>query len=148
MSRILDKLGEFDDTLTVGELKQKLKAQLEAVSKEESETVDKVKSDFKGVYLKFIDEEALYGRTLEVYYIEEIFGSERTDRWELIYHVKGTRIGFSQRDISIRILRERSTYDTFSEEDLRNMEVITKEQFDVYKFRHDMIDNQLTDLIK
>lgn len=148
MSRILDKLGEFDDTLTVGELIRKLEAEQKTEKEKEVATIGKVKADFKDVYLKLLDESGLFGRTLEVYHIEEIFGSERTDRWELIYHIKGTKMSFSKGDISNRSFNERATYDTFSEEELRGMEVITKEQFEDYEFRHNMIVKQLGDLIE
>ena len=64
--RLLEKLREYDDSVTVGQLITKLKGEQELAEQEELELENYVKSEFESTYLKFIDEDSIYGRELIV----------------------------------------------------------------------------------
>lgn len=128
MSRLLKMLEEFDDNVTVGQAISKLKQDEISAKQKETEEIDKVKEDFSNTYLKELDEHSLFGRTLNIYHLKDYVRSERTTDWSLIYYFEGSKISFSKGDIH----RGDFCSNSFSEEDLRDMTKITKEEFEEY----------------
>ena len=98
------------------------------------------------MYLKRIEDCNLFGKTLEIYHIEEITDSTKCTDYSLSYFVRGTKIAFSSQDINFRKLQEDTT-DAFSEEDLRQMTSITEDGYYYYKTKYNEIRRQLDNLI-
>ena len=147
MSRLLKLLEQFDDNVTVGQAISKLKQDEISAKQKETEEIDKVKKDFKDVYLKRIYDCDLFGETLQVFHILEIPGYARDTNCNLYYFVTGSRISFSPQDINFRGLQERTT-DTFSEGELRKMKVISREEYGDCCKQYNHIKSILFDLIK
>ncbi len=147
MSRLLKLLEQFDDNVTVGQAISKLKQDEISAKQKETEEIDKVKKDFKDVYLKRIYDCDLFGETLQVFHMLEVPGYARDINCNLYYFVTRSRISFSPQDINFRGLQERTT-DTFSEGELRKMKVISREEFDEYSWIYNDICRRLTELIK
>jgi len=136
-------LEKYDENLTLAEFKQVIKHKEEAIKNKEEETFSSIKNEFKNICLKRFYKCPIYGKTLEVYHIEELTHKERTDQWSLIYTVVGTKLSFSRRDVNYRSLIN----EKFSEKDLRAMEVICELEHKSYMSKYDKISKQLEKLI-
>lgn len=147
MSRLLKMLEQFDDNVTVGQVISKLKQDEISAKEKETEKINKVKEDFKNVYLKRIYDCDLFGETLEVYHIEEIIAHTICTDYNLVYYIKGSKIMFSHQDIIYRKLGEDTT-DTFSEEELRGMTKIAVYDYKKYKAKYSQLANELKNLIR
>ena len=147
MSRLLKMLEQFDDNVTVGQAISKLKQDEISAKQKETGEIDKVKKDFKNVYLKRIYDCDLFGETLQVFHIIEITGYAKSYDCNSFYFVTGSRLAFSPQDINFRKLQENTT-DTFSEEELREMTKITVYEYRKYKAKYNVLTNELKNLIK
>lgn len=147
MSRMLDYIAKYGENLTIAQLREAIKQDGISAKQKETEEIDKVKKDFKDVYLKRIYDCDLFGETLQVFHILEIPGYARDTNCSLYYFVTGSRLAFSPQDINFRKLQENTT-DTFSEEELREMTKITVYEYRKYKAKYNVLTNELKNLIK
>ena len=147
--RILDKLKTYDSSMTVDEVIKDIETKQINFEKLDEEMFTKLKDDFNDSYLVRTNNERLFGKTLEVYYIEKIIGKERTTDWEWIYRFIGRRISFSVRDLVIVDITEKDSFGSkFNITELREMKKITKEEFDTYVGKYKSITNELKELLK
>jgi hypothetical protein len=145
---MLEQLKEYDDNLSVGQLKKKIIADQEATRKEENTTYERVKNDFSNTYLKRVNQESLFGKQLEVYHIDTITDKTRTEDWNFVFFVKGSRVSFSARDLNFTHIKGDRTYETFSEDSLNKMEKITQEEYQYYLNKYTEITSNLKTLIR
>ena len=61
MSRLLDKLKEYDESYTVADLIKELEKDENSAKEKETQEIEKVKSEFENTYLKYLDKKSLYG---------------------------------------------------------------------------------------
>lgn len=147
MSRILEYISKYDENLTIAQFKEAIELEQISAKQIETEEIDTVKKEFKDVYLKRVYDCDLFGKTLEVYHIEEITDSTKCTDYSLAYFVRGTKIAFSPQDINFRKLKEKNTSDTFSGEELISMQKIFKEDFHSYLQKFNEISNELINLV-
>ena len=147
MSRILEYIAKYDESLTIAQLKKSIELEQLSALKRETEEVNNIIVDFTDVYLKEIDEDSIFGKTLNIYYIKDFVKKERTDRWDLIYYFEGTKISFSKRDVSKRAFNPDLCGDSFNEKELRQMKIITKEEYNKYNWEYEGIIKKLNHLI-
>lgn len=147
MSRILDYIAKYDENLTIAQLKEAIKQDEISAKEKETAEIDKVKEDFKDVYLKRMYDCDLFGETLQVFHMLEITGCAKSYDCKSFYFATGSRIAFSQQDINFRKLQENTT-DTFSEEELRAMIKISIYDYKKYKAKYNEISNELKNLTK
>ena len=146
--RILQRLKEYDGSITVNELIEQIENEQTLKDIKRQQEAERVKNNFEGVYLKRFIQCPMFGRTLKVYHIKKIGDNELTTDWELIYHVEGNKISFSKRDITYRKLSSDSSLDTFSEQDLNEMTKITGEEYNLYMNQYQQIESKLEKLIR
>jgi hypothetical protein len=147
MSRILNFLAKYDDTLTIHQLKEAIKAGEISAEKIETEKINKIKQEFQNTYLKVIDEDCLFGMSLHVYEIKELIRTERDTEWDIIYYFSGNKITFNEKNIFYNVFNPERCGDSLNESELRNMVVITKEEYNKYKNKHISISQELYNLI-
>lgn len=99
MSRILDYIAKYDETLTIAQLRNAIKEERKSHKTKETEEINSVKDDFSNTYLKVIDEHTLFGKTLNIYSLKNYIRSERTTDWDLIYYFEGSKISFFQKEV-------------------------------------------------
>ena len=99
------------------------------------------------MYLKEIDEDSIFGRTLNVYHLKDLVREKKNDRWEFIYYFEVNIISFSKRDLNRRDFNPDRCGDSFSEKDLRQMKAITKEEYNKYGWEYEQIIKKLQHLI-
>lgn len=148
MSRILDYIAKYDETLTIAQLKNAIEKEEILAKQKETEEINSVIEDFSNTYLKIIDEDNIFGKTLHIYNLKNYVRSERTTDWDLIYYFEGSKIDFSKRDLGTRDFNPKRCGDSFGEKELRQMTIITKEEYDKYKWHYNEISKKLTDLIR
>lgn len=148
MSRFLKILEEFDDNVTVGQVIKKIKRDLAENTKEEESAFQRIREEYKDSYLKFLDADALFGRTLSVYHIEEVTAKERDTDWELCYTVKGKKVEFTNREVFELNMNGTDVYHSFSEMQLKELTKITEKDFKDYVFEYDRIKNKLAKIIE
>jgi hypothetical protein len=146
--RLIEKLKQYEPSLTVEELIEKVENEYKEAIAEEEHDFHRIAEEFKGTYLRRIDKEALFGETLEVYYIKNITNKARTTDWKLTYYVEGDKIAFAARDLYTRKLSGKDVSDTFSEEELKGMEVISEKEYYQYVNEYDNISYLLKSLVK
>ena len=147
MSRILDYIAKYDENLTIAQLKQAIELDKRIADQKEIDDVNQIKQEFANTYLKVIDEERMFGKTLNVYHIKEIVRTERCSDWSLIYYAKGSKISFSEREAYSRAFKPNTTHDSFSKEELREMTKITKQEYDEYIHQYSTIKTMLTNIV-
>lgn len=148
MSRLLKMLEQFDDNVTVGQVISKLKQDEISAKQKETEEIDKVEKDFKDVHLKRIYDCDLFGETLQVFHILEIVDTGKDTNYETFYSFKGSKISFEYNGINFQEIDGDNVYHSFSEKQLREMKVISKEEYNAYNNHYSYIKTKLTDLIK
>ena len=148
MSRILEVIAKYDESLTIAELKKAIEADKRIADQKEIDDLNQIKEEFSNTYLKVIDEERMFGKTLNVYHIKEIVRTERCSDWSLVYYAKGSKISFSEREAYSRAFKPNTTHDSFSEEDLRAMTKITEQEYDEYVHQYSRIKTMLTEIVK
>jgi len=147
MSRILEYLEKYDENLTVAQLKEAIQIAKAVETQKEKDDLNQLKEEFANTYLKVIDKEHMFGKTLNVYHIKEIVRTERCSDWSLVYYAKGSKISFSEREAYSRAFKPNTTQDSFSKEELREMTKITKQEYDEYVHQYSTIKTMLTDIV-
>lgn len=147
MNRILEYLEKYDENLTIAKLKEAIQVAKAVEDQKEKDDLNQIKQEFANTYLKIVDEEHMFGKTLNVYHIEKITRTERSTDWSLYYHVKGTKVSFSERDTYCRTLNPKKDSFGFSEEELKEMTKITKQEYDEYMHQYSTIKTMLTNIV-
>ncbi len=147
MRDIIRELNKYDDSLTVKELKIKIKNDSDLLKKNKKIHFKNIQNEFKNVYLKRHTEN-LFGAALELIYIQEITSYEYSDEYKLIYTFKGDKISFSSRDIYFKNIYGDNSYEKLSERELPKLEKITIEEYNEYLTKYNTISIMLNDLIK
>ena len=147
MSRILEIIAKYDQNLTIAQLREAIENDRRIADQKEVDDLNQIKEEFANTYLKFLDEDSMFGKTLNVYLIEKIVRTERCSDWSLIYHVKGYKLSFSERETYGRAFKPKTTYDSFSKEQLREMTKITQEEYDEYMHQYSRIKTMLTEIV-
>lgn len=147
MSRILDYIAKYDENLTIAQLKKAIELEQVEVKEREIENTSCIKLDFTDVYLKEVDDDSLFGIKLNIYHLKNYIRNEKTIDYTLVYYFDGNVISFSGKDFNYRIFDGSRSYDSFSEKDLRQMQFITKEEYDKYGWEYEQIIKKLQHLI-
>lgn len=147
MSRILDYISKYDENLTIAQLKKAIESDKRIADQKEIDDFNEIKQEFANTYLKFLDEEYVLGKTLKIYHIKEIVRTERCTDWSLVYYARGSKTSFSEREAYSRVFKPNTTYDSFSEEELREMTKITKQEYDEYMHQYSTIKTMLTEIV-
>ena len=148
MSRILKYISKYDETLTIAQLKKAIGLEQISAKQKETEKINTIKNDFSNTYLKELYEHSLFGKTLNIYCLKDYVRSERTTDWNLVYYFEGAKISFSKREIHKGDFNPNSCSNSFNKEELRQMTVITKEEYDKYNWHYNEISKKLDDLIR
>lgn len=148
MSRLLKMLEEFDDNVTVGQVIKKIREDQKEKDLEEEYIFDALKEEYNDSYLKVIEQDGLFGRTLSVHHIQEITSKERTTDWELIFNIKGRRFQFTPNEVFGADVDEERAYSSFSAQGLKAMTKITEKDFNDYVFKYKEIKDKLAKIIE
>jgi len=148
MSRLLDFIAKYDENLTIAELKKAIESDKRIAEEKEIDNLNQIKQEFANTYLKFLDEGYVLGKTLNIYHIKEIVRTERCTDWSLVYYAKGSKTSFSEREAYSRAFKPNTTHDSFSEEELKEMTKITKQEYDEYVHQHATIKTMLSEIVK
>ena len=148
MSRILEYLEKYDESLTVAQLKEAIQIAKAVEDQKEIDDLNQIKQEFANTYLKFLDKEHVFGKTLNIYHIKEIVRTERCADWSLVYYAKGSKISFSEREAYSRAFKPNTTHDSFSEEELRAMTKITEQEYNEYVHQYSRIKTMLSEIVK
>lgn len=140
MERLLHKLNQYPDNLTIAELKAQLDLESRKLELEEEKIVTSVKEKVEGKYFKFNDE-SIFGESLEVIYVDKVVSYERTSDWDLLYKIEGTNISFESRHL-FYIERESS----YTEERFDSMVEITEIEYKTYYDKYLELHGILTNL--
>ncbi len=148
MSRILEVLKKQDPTKTVGELIDELdKAKKEAKLKEDEE-FSKVNLFFKDSYLKYYDDDGIFGPTLHILRIVEVTDRHRCEDWSFHYGFKGHKMSFSGRDINLREFIEGRVDQTYSFDKLKKMTRITHDEYMEFRMAYEEISDTLETILE
>ena len=71
MNRKLTFLAKYDENLTIAQLKQAVVEEERKSAEKEQEEIQEVKDEFENTYVKYIDEDGLFGETLNVIHFKD-----------------------------------------------------------------------------
>lgn len=148
MSRLLDKLKEYDESYTVADLIKELEKDENSAKEKEAQEIEKVKSEFENTYLKYLDKKSLYGIELIIVELKSFVRKERTTDWSLTYYFEGSEMSFSKRSFYCNTFNPKNCSNSFSAEKLRGMEKITKEEYEKYRTAYLNLEADLIHLIQ
>ena len=148
MSRLIEKLKQYESSLTINEVIKKLENEEQDRIKIEEDEFKLVKELYKNVYLKRIDEKSIFGKKLEVFNILDVVKKSKTTDWENVYYVKATKISFSDRMVGIHDMNGEDANCSFSTKELSKMSQITENKYMEYLKEYNTITNRLKSLIK
>jgi hypothetical protein len=145
--RMMEKY-QGDKTISIEELYNKFKSEIEENKKAEEENDNKVISEFSNSYLKLFTEEGMFGRSeLEVLKIDSLKVESYTDNWDRTYLVKGTKISVGICGVTVREF-DTSVHSTFTEPQLIEYSKISKEEFESFLEEANSISDRINALIK
>lgn len=128
----LDK-AEYDlySDITLRELQSQFISDIKKVDEKEAKADEKLKNEFKDVYIKKYSDDSPFGKELEVFHIKSIeFETYCTD-YKKHYKINGTRISFNGINGNVRELSS-NAHDLMSAKELRACTVINRKDYDLY----------------
>jgi len=146
MKKYID-LSKYDDKYTIAQLKKAIEADEKLAKEKEDKGLQKIKEKYQNTYLKYIDEDNIFGKTLNVVHLKEYVRSERTTDWELIYYFEGREISFSENNLFYKVFDTNRCSNSFSAKELKVMEIITEEEYLKYEDKYRQISAELENLI-
>ena len=146
--RILEQLSKYDENLTLFKVKALILEEQQKEKQKEKNEFQEIKDKFNNTYLKIINNDRLFGKTVEIYQIEEIIRRERTTDWSFVYYFKGNKISFSKQDINFIKIKGNKTHWSFSKEELEQAEIITEYQYNLYLKQYQEIENKLYNILE
>lgn len=146
--RILEHLKKYESSLTVAQLIEKIEADMLAEKTNEEAKFKEIKQKFKNVYLKEIDNDTIFGKTLKIYHVERIASKERNTDWEFIYNIRGSELCFAKRDLYIVEYNGKGRDESFTEKELNEMEIISEEEYLTYLKQYNEITDKLLTIIE
>ena len=131
MNRFLKKLEEYPLTMTVEEIKIKVR------EKEEQDKLDLEKQDievcskYKFKYFKKKDRNIM-GEEVEIYAIENITPNSYNTDMERLYQLSGIKLSFHKNGVWPHIIMSGSSENSFTKKSLEKFEEITIDQYNFY----------------
>jgi hypothetical protein len=146
--RIIEQLSKYDENLTLSQVKVIILEEQQKEKQKEEREFQEIKDKFNNTYLKIIDNDGLFGKTIEIYQIEEILRRERTTDWSFVYYFKGNKISFSKQDINFIKIKGNTTHWSFSKQELEDAEIISKKEYIDYIQHYEQIQDRLQNILE
>lgn len=147
-NRLLQLLVKHDQDITLGELLQKLENEQGKLEQEKLDRINSYRTKYKDCYFKEIEEDSIFGKTLNVYYIMRLENTGLTEEYKTFYHVSGNKVSFSPGDLNFRGIDPQRVDSAFTEEQLDSMQNITKEEYEAYVEKYYKIIKELKEILK
>jgi hypothetical protein len=142
----LANLKNMKPDMTIGEL-------VNSIEKKNKEQEDKnalirktVIDNYTGKYIKIHEENGIFGESLEIYKIDSIKSVGYDTDYNELYGIKGTKISFSKRDLSMYKVKGECS-DSFSYANLQQATLIQYENYVEYLDEYNKITTTLKNLI-
>lgn len=137
-----------DKSVSVEELYNKFKAEIDENKRAEEQKEQEVISEFSGSYLKLFTEEGMFGRSeLAVLKIDSLEIESYTDRWDRTFLAKGMKVAVGICGVTVREF-DTSVYSMFTEPKLREYSKISKEEFESFLEEAKSINDRIDSLLK
>jgi hypothetical protein len=147
MKKYID-LSQYNEKLTIAELKKAIEQEEEVNKLKENKEINLIKEKYQNTYLKYIEEDGIFGKTLNVIQLKEFVRTERTTDWELIYYFEGREISFSENNLFYKVFDTNRCSNSFSAKELKKTEIITEEDYLNYENKYKKIKTELENLIE
>lgn len=133
--------------ITINELVDIFQKQLDTDERLKKEAEESVIKKYTNKYFKKYENDDLFGKTLEVFKIDELKASGYNCDYDRMYHLKGGRININKSNLYFREF-DSSVHSSYSEKELNTYTEITEEEYNQYFSEYEQIYNQLNKLIK
>ena len=140
--RILEQLSKYNENLTLFQVKTIILEEKQNEKQKEENEFQEIKNKFNNTYIKRINNDRIFGKTIEIYQIEEITGRERTTDWIFIYSFKGNLISFSKKYINYD-----ENFWSFSKKELEQAEIINESQYNLYLNQYQEVENKFQNIL-
>jgi hypothetical protein len=146
--RIIEQLSKYDENLTLNKVKALILEEQQKENQKEENEFQEIKNKFNNTYLKIINNDGLFGKTVEIYQIEEIIRRERTTDWTFVYYFKGNKISFSKQNINFINIKGNKTHWSFSKEELEKAENIIELEYNLYLKQYQKLEDELKNILE
>lgn len=141
---LLNKVDESISNLTVAELKAKFTKEIVTDDKNNEESYLALIKEFKDVYLKNHCN-GRFGDELIVLHVRALKFCSYNTEYEKLYSLSGERISFN----NLNVYKSEMGYnDKYSENRLREFEVISRDEYLILVGKYEKINTLITDIIK
>ena len=147
MNRKLDFLAKYDENLTIAQLKQAVIEEDKKSAEKEQQEIQEIKKEFENTYVKYIDEDGLFGETLNVIQFKDFDRKDLDESYTSVYTIEAEVLCFSKRDFYKKKIRKGWCDGSFSAEELRKMTKITKEEYQEYLNKYNNLTKELKTII-
>ena len=147
MNRKLDFLAKYDENLTITQLKQAVVEEERKSAEKEQQEIQEIKKEFENTYVKYIDEDGLFGETLNVIQFKDFDRKDLDESYTSVYTIEAEVLCFSKRDFYKKKIRKGWCDGSFSAEELRKMTKITKEEYQEYLNKYNNLTKELKTII-
>ena len=147
MNRKLDFLAKYDENLTIAQLKQAVIEEDKKSAEKEQQEIQEIKKEFENTYVKYIDEDGLFGETLNVIHFKDFDRKDLDESYTSVYTIEAEVLCFSKRDFYKKKIRKGWCDGSFSAEELRKMTKITKEEYQEYLNKYNNLTKELKTII-
>lgn len=135
-----------DKSISVEELYNKFKLDLETKKEAENNHEKEVISEFSGTYLKFFDPNGRFDqKELTVLKIDSLEVETYTDRWDRVYKASGSKVYVGICGVTVTNLDSRSD-SHFIESELKKFTKISKKEFDEFFAEGNSINERINQL--
>jgi len=148
MIRILSILKQYEDSLTLKEVIEMIESKQLIEKENEEKEMSFIKSQFENSYVKYVDKDSIYGKSLIIYYIKSINSLFRYEDKKLGFNINCTKIHFSNRDVFSREYKGDDTNCSVTLEFLNKTTKISKKEYNGYKEKYNTISSTLEEIIK
>lgn len=136
-----------DTSVSVQELYDKFKAELEEDKKTKEEGYNKIIADFSNSYIKLFTKDGMFGRSeLEVFKIDSLEIGGFTDRGERVFKAVGVKISIGICGVTIRDF-DNYVDSIFTESQLKQFSKISKLEFDYFLEEGHSINEKINKLL-
>ena len=133
---------EFETTDTIEQSQVK-----KAPEVKEQQEIQEIKKEFENTYVKYIDEDGLFGETLNVIHFKDFDRKDLDESYTSVYTIEAEVLCFSKRDFYKKKIRKGWCDGSFSAEELRKMTKITKEEYQKYLWSYNRITKELKNIV-
>lgn len=139
--------NDFKD-LSVNDFLNFLKEEIEKEKKKEEAEKNFVMNTYKSTFLKIREKDEIWGESLRLIKIEDIFCDEVDIDFERVYKIRGEEISFNKINVFKKKLNAEEIGDSLTYSELKKFSIITQAEYLVFLERYEKLHKEINSIFK